>query len=286
MGSRVDYDAPGQGCTRMLYNADGSILFSCGTSKDADSFLVEWNETEGAIKRTYSGFRKISVVKYIPYEKYFFAHYLFDILPLKMVFEPFDRGNEGNLVERDCDGQGSVWWNEFSFHSLNHSRPHLVEFIDSDELMIFVHDAGGILPVINHSPWDGLTLADFVMPFFLFIVGISLALIDKNLSCRAVATRKTIPRALKLLMLGLFLQDGFFHGLNDLTYGVDIEHMRWMGILHRIAIAYLLASLCEIWRKGDVYCSNSHNRVLSAGSDGQVILYKLSSETVEPNITK
>lgn len=35
-------------------------LFSCGTSKDGDSFLVEWNESEGAIKRTYSGFRKKS----------------------------------------------------------------------------------------------------------------------------------------------------------------------------------------------------------------------------------
>ncbi|TYH01743.1 hypothetical protein ES288_A09G084400v1 [Gossypium darwinii] len=58
MGSRVDYDAPGQGCTTMLYSADGSRLFSCGTSKDGDSFLVEWNESEGKIKRTYSGFRK------------------------------------------------------------------------------------------------------------------------------------------------------------------------------------------------------------------------------------
>jgi WD40 repeat protein len=35
-------------------------LFSCGTSKEGDSFLVEWNESEGALKRTYSGFRKKS----------------------------------------------------------------------------------------------------------------------------------------------------------------------------------------------------------------------------------
>ena len=35
-------------------------LFSCGTSKDGESFLVEWNESEGAIKRTYNGFRKKS----------------------------------------------------------------------------------------------------------------------------------------------------------------------------------------------------------------------------------
>ncbi|CAH9087442.1 unnamed protein product [Cuscuta europaea] len=60
MGSRVDYDAPGHWCT-MLYSADGSRLFSCGTSKEGDSFLVEWNESEGAIKRTYNGFRKKSI---------------------------------------------------------------------------------------------------------------------------------------------------------------------------------------------------------------------------------
>ncbi|KAF5944271.1 hypothetical protein HYC85_018348 [Camellia sinensis] len=54
-GSRVDYDATGHSCTTMLYSADGSRLFSCGTGKDGDSFLVEWNESEGAIKRTYSG---------------------------------------------------------------------------------------------------------------------------------------------------------------------------------------------------------------------------------------
>ncbi|KAL5228439.1 hypothetical protein ABZP36_016704 [Zizania latifolia] len=60
MGSRVDYDAPGKWCTTMLYSADGTRLFSCGTSKDGDSYLVEWNESEGSIKRTYSGFRKKS----------------------------------------------------------------------------------------------------------------------------------------------------------------------------------------------------------------------------------
>ncbi|XP_039019798.1 topless-related protein 3-like [Hibiscus syriacus] len=58
LGSRVDYDAPGHSCTRMLYSADGSRLFFCGTSIDGESFLVEWNESEGAIKRTYVGFRK------------------------------------------------------------------------------------------------------------------------------------------------------------------------------------------------------------------------------------
>ncbi|KAK4265099.1 hypothetical protein QN277_026195 [Acacia crassicarpa] len=117
-------------------------------------------------------------------------------------------------------------------------------------LMILVDDVGGIIPAINHSPWNGLTLADVVMPFFLFIVGVSLALTYKKLSSRVVSTRKAILRALKLLAIGLFVQGGFLHGLNDLTYGVDITRIRWMGILQRIAVAYLVAALCEIWLKG------------------------------------
>ncbi|KAM3397271.1 protein TOPLESS-RELATED PROTEIN 2 isoform X1 [Capsicum galapagoense] len=61
LGSRVDYDAPGLWCTTMAYSADGTRLFSCGTSKEGESHLVEWNESEGAIKRTFSGFRKRSL---------------------------------------------------------------------------------------------------------------------------------------------------------------------------------------------------------------------------------
>ncbi|KAL6529138.1 hypothetical protein OROHE_014882 [Orobanche hederae] len=74
-------------------------------------------------------------------------------------------------------------------------------------LMIFVDDASGILPTINHSPWNGLTLADFVMPFFLFMVGVSFGLVHKTMPCGAAATRKAICRAVKLLVLGLFLQE-------------------------------------------------------------------------------
>ncbi|XP_011020932.1 PREDICTED: heparan-alpha-glucosaminide N-acetyltransferase-like [Populus euphratica] len=118
-------------------------------------------------------------------------------------------------------------------------------------LMILVDDAGGVLPAINHSPWNGLTLADVVMPFFLFMVGVSLGLTYKKLPSKAVATRKAILRALKLLLIGLFLQGGFLHGLNDLTFGVDMVQIRWMGILQRIAIGYLIGAMCEIWLKGD-----------------------------------
>ncbi|CAD5181956.1 unnamed protein product [Musa acuminata subsp. malaccensis] len=56
-GPKVEYDAPGHGCTTMAYGANGTRLFSCGTSKDGETHLVEWNETNGRIKTTYSGFR-------------------------------------------------------------------------------------------------------------------------------------------------------------------------------------------------------------------------------------
>lgn len=41
-------------------------------------------------------------------------------------------------------------------------------------MMIFVDFCGESTPAIDHSPWDGIKLADFVMPSFDFIVGISL----------------------------------------------------------------------------------------------------------------
>ncbi|KAI4980256.1 hypothetical protein ZWY2020_020741 [Hordeum vulgare] len=86
---------------------------------------------------------------------------------------------------------------------------------------------------MNHSPWEGVTIADFVMPFFLFIVGVALAL------------------TYKLFCVGFVLQGGFFQGVRSLTFGVDIAQIRLMGILQRITIAYLVTALCQIWLKGE-----------------------------------
>ncbi|XP_022729897.1 topless-related protein 1-like [Durio zibethinus] len=61
MGSRVDYYAPGHSCVTMAYSTDGKRLFSCGTTKEGESHMVEWNENEGTMKRTYQGFHKPSL---------------------------------------------------------------------------------------------------------------------------------------------------------------------------------------------------------------------------------
>ncbi|KAG0485667.1 hypothetical protein HPP92_009746 [Vanilla planifolia] len=128
-------------------------------------------------------------------------------------------------------------------------------------LMILVDDGGAFCPAINHSPWNGITIADFVMPFFLFIVGVSLGLTYKNVSNRIDATWKAVFRALKLFTMGVVLQGGFFHGVHSLTFGIDLLKIRVMGVLQRIAIAYLMAAICEVWLTNDVLVDSGYSLV-------------------------
>ncbi|KAL6608249.1 hypothetical protein ACP70R_041312 [Stipagrostis hirtigluma subsp. patula] len=114
-------------------------------------------------------------------------------------------------------------------------------------MMILVDDAGGAWPGINHAPWFGVTVADFVMPAFLFIIGVSAALVFKKMPNKTAATKKAAVRAIKLFILGVILQGGYIHGRHSLTYGVDLDRIRWLGVLQRIAIGYFLAAISEIW---------------------------------------
>lgn len=52
-------------------------------------------------------------------------------------------GNNGSI-----DGQGSVWWESFSSHSLNYSRPHIVEFVGSTDIII------SNLTLLNSPAWN------------------------------------------------------------------------------------------------------------------------------------
>lgn len=116
-------------------------------------------------------------------------------------------------------------------------------------LMILVDGAGDEWPVIGHAPWNGCNLADFVMPFFLFIVGMAIPLSLKRISDRGRAVRRVVIRTLKLLFWGILLQGGYSHAPDELTYGVDMKHIRWCGILQRIALAYLVVAVLEIVTK-------------------------------------
>ncbi|KAH9306610.1 hypothetical protein KI387_011014, partial [Taxus chinensis] len=113
-------------------------------------------------------------------------------------------------------------------------------------IMILVDDAGDAYERINHAPWNGCNFADFVMPFFLFIVGVAIALALKKIPNIGAALKKVIVRTLKLLFWGLVLQGGYSHAPDSLSYGVDMKRIRWCGILQRIALAYLVVALIEI----------------------------------------
>ncbi|KAH7517003.1 hypothetical protein FEM48_Zijuj09G0015900 [Ziziphus jujuba var. spinosa] len=68
-----------------------------------------------------------------------------------------------------------------------------------------------------------------------------------KISSKASAMKKVMLRSMKLFLFGLLLQGGYFHGRHNLTYGVDVHRIRWLGVLQRISIGYLLASVSEIW---------------------------------------
>ncbi|KAF9594212.1 hypothetical protein IFM89_028869 [Coptis chinensis] len=112
-------------------------------------------------------------------------------------------------------------------------------------IMILVDDAGGAWARIDHSPWNGCTLADFVMPFFLFIVGVAIALALKRIQKVGNTVKKIIIRTIKLLLWGIILQGGYSHAPDDLSYGIDMKQIRWCGILQRIALVYLIVALIE-----------------------------------------
>lgn len=100
LGSRVDYDAPGHSSTMMAYSADGTRLFSCGTNKEGESYLVEWNESEGTVKRTYHGLgkRSVGVVQFDTTKNRFLA--AGDEFMIKF----WDMDNVNLLASIDADG--------------------------------------------------------------------------------------------------------------------------------------------------------------------------------------
>ena len=106
-------------------------------------------------------------------------------------------------------------------------------------LMIMVNTPGSwsyVYPPLLHSKWNGCTPTDLVFPFFLFIVGVSMWFsfkkFDKGIT--KMALYKVVKRFLIMFLLGVFL-NGFPN--------FDFENLRYLGVLQRIAIAYLFGAL-------------------------------------------
>lgn len=117
-------------------------MFSCGTSKDGDSFLVEWNESEGAIKRTYTGFRKKSstgVVQFDTTQNHFLA--AGEDSQIKF----WDMDNINVLTSTDADGGLPV-------------RILLLIFYASEESDLQIYNLEPYIILLNSSEFPSLEI--------------------------------------------------------------------------------------------------------------------------------
>jgi predicted acyltransferase len=115
--------------------------------------------------------------------------------------------------------------------------------------MLLVNDPGDwghVYAPLEHSAWNGCTPTDLVFPFFLFVVGVSVALaILPRLEQGAVPevlTRAALWRALRILALGVAIN--VLAAL--LMPGV---HLRFPGVLQRIGVCFAAAALFAIHTK-------------------------------------
>lgn len=114
-------------------------------------------------------------------------------------------------------------------------------------------DWGQMYWPLGHAKWFGWTPTDLVFPFFLFIVGMSLAYslrkyvhgaeIDAAVYWRIV--RRTI--VLMLLGWGMGVSSRVFNYLWGDAESVSFENLRYPGVLVRIALVYFAASFIVLF---------------------------------------
>ncbi|WP_448636216.1 acyltransferase family protein [Pedobacter panaciterrae] len=105
-------------------------------------------------------------------------------------------------------------------------------------------DWGNIYAPLEHAEWNGCTPTDLIFPFFLFIVGVSIAYAMGSKKTDPATHNKTILKALKrafiLFGLGLFLS--LFPKVFTDPIGA-FQHVRIPGVLQRIAVVFFISSI-------------------------------------------
>jgi predicted acyltransferase len=110
-------------------------------------------------------------------------------------------------------------------------------------LMIIVNTPGSwsyVYAPLLHAEWDGLTPTDFVFPSFLFIVGASIVFALGNKVDQSGVVTRILWRSLKIYLVGLGLW---------LWPEFDFSNIRYVGVLPRIAIVYLICALIFVYTK-------------------------------------
>lgn len=116
-------------------------------------------------------------------------------------------------------------------------------------LMILVNTPGSwstIYAPFKHAAWHGFTITDLVFPTFLFVVGnaMSFSMRKFNEQGDAVFLTKVFKRFILIFIFGLLLNAFPFVDRVDGELALkDFSSIRIMGVLQRIALCYLFASL-------------------------------------------
>lgn len=142
------------------------------------------------------------------------------------------------------------------FYSLDVFRGATVAF------MILVNNPGSwshLYGPLAHAPWHGCTPTDLVFPFFLFAVGNAMAFVLPRLEAAGtpVFLKKVFKRSILIFAIGLFLNWSPFLKWSDgalvfrqwVDPGNPESGVRILGVLQRIAISYLFASLIVYFLK-------------------------------------
>eukprot|EP01112_Ceratiomyxa_fruticulosa_P015518 TRINITY_DN456_c0_g1_i2.p1 TRINITY_DN456_c0_g1~~TRINITY_DN456_c0_g1_i2.p1 ORF type:complete len:652 (-),score=106.89 TRINITY_DN456_c0_g1_i2:2-1957(-) len=107
-------------------------------------------------------------------------------------------------------------------------------------VMIFVNFGGGGYWFFDHSLWNGLTVADLVFPWFVFIMGVAMPMSFAAMKKKGVSTfdlfKKSLKRSLILFGLGVFLNNG-----------TVITQWRIPGVLQRFGGSYFFVSLIMLF---------------------------------------
>ncbi|KAM8880318.1 heparan-alpha-glucosaminide N-acetyltransferase isoform 1-T1 [Spinachia spinachia] len=112
-------------------------------------------------------------------------------------------------------------------------------------IMVFVNYGGGRYWFFRHESWNGLTVADLVFPWFVFIMGTSIAL-SINALLRAGATRrsllgKVVQRSVQLFVIGVFVVNP-----NYCQGPLSWDNLRIPGVLQRLAWSYLAVACLDL----------------------------------------
>ncbi len=107
-------------------------------------------------------------------------------------------------------------------------------------LMILVNTPGNwqyVYSPLKHAAWHGCTPADLVFPFFLFVVGVSLAfsLAKYQNKLNKDSVWRISRRIFLIFVMGLFIN-------SFPQWMTDYSNLRIMGVLQRIAVAYGVAA--------------------------------------------